>query len=99
MNDPRKLRSALSRTLIGWRSEKHLSQEQLAQLCGLTRQYISRLEAGRQIPKLDSLQKILSAFGKSFLDFGKNIDSALYESSGAASRMAAERPGPIWNEK
>lgn len=97
MKDPRKIRSALSRTLIGWRSERHLSQEQLAQLSGLSRQYISRLEAGRQLPRIDSLYQILSSLGKSFTDLGLSLDRSLDES--LRGHMAAEPHGPIWVEK
>lgn len=99
MYHKKKVQSALSKTLIEWRHEKSLSQEQLAALCGLSRQYLSRLEACKQLPRLDSLFLILVSLGKSFGDLGKALDGILLETEKRDSvKMAAEK-GPFWNEK
>ncbi len=99
MHHTRKVQYALSKTLIKWRIEKRLSQEQLATLSGLSRQYLSRLEACRQLPRLDSLLQILAPLGKTFADLGVSLDSYLQESDGNAStRMVADK-GPFWDEK
>jgi transcriptional regulator with XRE-family HTH domain len=45
------------------RQEKGLSQEQLAQLCGLDRTYISLLERGLRQPTLNSLFSISKGIG------------------------------------
>jgi transcriptional regulator with XRE-family HTH domain len=45
------------------RQEKGLSQEQLAQLCGLDRTYISLLERGLRQPTLNSLFSISKGLG------------------------------------
>lgn len=95
----RKVQYALSKTLIKWRIEKRLSQEQLATRSGLSRQYLSRLEACKQLPRLDSLLQILVPLGKTFADLGISLDSYLLESDeNGSTRMVADK-GPFWDEK
>lgn len=95
----KKVQSALSRTLIAWRHEKNLSQEQLATLSGLSRQYLSRLEACKQLPRLDSLFRILVSLEKSFADLGTALDEILEDAEKRNPvKMAAEK-GPFWSEK
>ena len=95
----KKVQSALSRTLIAWRHEKNLSQEQLATLSGLSRQYLSRLEACKQLPRLDSLFRILVSLEKSFADLGTALDEILEDAEKRNPvKMAAEK-GPVWSEK
>lgn len=99
MHQTKKVQYALSKTLIKWRIEKRLSQEQLSALSGLSRQYLSRLEACKQLPRLDSLRQILIPLEKTFTDLGASLDSYLLESDGKDSvRMVADK-GPFWNEK
>ena len=47
------------------RSEKHLTQEELANLSGLSRQYIGDVERGSRNISLINLEKIAKAFGVS----------------------------------
>ncbi len=99
MHQTKKVQYALSKTLIKWRLEKRLSQEQLATLSGLSRQYLSRLEACKQLPRLDSLLQILTPLEKTFADLGASLDSYLLESDKNDSvRMVADK-GPFWDEK
>ena len=44
--------------------EKELTIESLSQLSGLTREYLSRVVNGKQVPTLTSLEKICSAVEK-----------------------------------
>ena len=46
-----------------YRKEKDLSQEKLAELCGLHRTYISDIECFRRSISLDNIQKIADALG------------------------------------
>ena len=47
-----------------WRSERgEMTQEALAQACGVTRQTIIALEAGRYSPSLELAFRIARAFG------------------------------------
>ena len=43
------------------RKERKLTQEQLAERAGLTREYIARLEAGRYDPTLSTIEKLAKA--------------------------------------
>lgn len=99
MYHTRKVQHALSKTLIKWRIEKRLSQEQLSANSGLSRQYLSRLEACKQLPRLDSLLQILVPLEKTFADLGASLDSFLQDSNTKDSgRMVADK-GPFWDEK
>ena len=44
-----------------YRTQKHLSQERFAELCGLHRTYISDIECFRRSLSLDNIQKIADA--------------------------------------
>lgn len=44
-----------------YRTQKYLSQERLAELCGLHRTYISDIECFRRSISLDNIQKIADA--------------------------------------
>ena len=43
------------------RQERKLTQEQLAERAGLTREYIARLETGRYDPTLSTIEKLAKA--------------------------------------
>lgn len=47
------------------RQSKEISQENLADLCGLHRTYISDVELGKRNVSLENIQKIASALGVS----------------------------------
>jgi len=55
------LRQAFGKTLRESRLEKNLSQEQLAFEAGLTRNYISIIELGRQSATLDIVEALAKA--------------------------------------
>lgn len=44
-----------------YRTQKHLSQDRFAELCGLHRTYISDIECFRRSISLDNIQKIADA--------------------------------------
>lgn len=50
------------------RKEKGLTQEQLAERCGLSQQYLSKLERGRRNPTIVTLYEIANALGVSHVD-------------------------------
>lgn len=53
----------LSQRIRTLRQENGLSQADLEQRTGLRRQYISRVENGRTVPSLDTLEKLAGALG------------------------------------
>lgn len=53
----------LARTVIALRSESGLTQRELAERIGLKQPQLARIEAGRQIPKLETLAKLAEGAG------------------------------------
>lgn len=51
--------------IVELRREKRITQEELAQLCGVTRQTIISLESGRYNPSIFLAHKIAQIFGLS----------------------------------
>lgn len=55
------IRTVLSSNMRKYRTEKELSQEDLAELCGLHRTYISDIERGERNISIDNIEKIAAA--------------------------------------
>jgi transcriptional regulator with XRE-family HTH domain len=60
MNECRK---ELGSRIAGLRKKKGLSQQALADLCGLNRQNLARIEAGKHSTGIDILSRIAEALG------------------------------------
>lgn len=58
-----KANSAIGRAIGKLRSEAGLSQEELAELAGIHRTYVSQLERGIKSPTLAVLMKVAKALG------------------------------------
>ncbi len=54
---------ALAQTFISARAKSGLTQEQIAQAMGTKQSYVARLESGRMLPSVRTLQKFASATG------------------------------------
>ncbi len=52
------LREVLAKNIKELRLSKHLSQEELAEICGLHRTYISDIERGNRNVSIDNIEKI-----------------------------------------
>lgn len=50
-----------ARRLKQWRAKRQMSQAALAKASGVSREYIARLELGRQDPTLGTAQKLAKA--------------------------------------
>ena len=70
----------LGRRIKQIRIKKGLTQESLAARSGLTKSYISLLEAGKKIPAISTLSGIAVALGMTIGDFFESED----DSSGVA---------------
>ena len=55
------------------REGRHLSQEQFAELCGISRAYYGRVERGEHSITLELCQKISEATGLSFSELFEDI--------------------------
>lgn len=55
----------LSNKILKLRKQNNLSQEQLAEILGISRQSISKWESGQSIPELDKIVQISEIFGVS----------------------------------
>lgn len=54
----------VARAVVRLRKEKKLTQAELAEASEMVQSAIARLEGGKSIPKLRTLEKIAKAFGK-----------------------------------
>ena len=61
------------------RQEQHISQEQLADICGLHRTYISDIELGKRNVSLENIERVALALNVSiaelFCEVEKNYES------------------------
>lgn len=66
--------SAFIDQLIALRKSKNLSQQKLADLCGLLQPAIARLESKQAVPSLDTIFKILDAMDAELVILEKGAD-------------------------
>ena len=62
------MRKLVGRNAARLRREKGLTQERLAEVSGLSQQYISGLEQGRRNPTIVTVHELAQALGVSHLD-------------------------------
>lgn len=62
------MRKLVGRNAAPIRKERGLTQEQLAELSGLSQQYLSGLERGRRNPTIVTVNELAVALGVSHLD-------------------------------
>ena len=53
----------MGETIYAWRCNLHLSQEALAEMCGVSQQMISFLESNQRTPSLKLAKRLASVFG------------------------------------
>lgn len=58
-----KLEERVIHNIRKYRKLRRISQEKLAELCNTSTSYIGLLEIGRNIPKLDTIERIAKALG------------------------------------
>ena len=56
---------------------RHISQEQLADMCGLHRTYISDIELGKRNVSLENIQKIALALDMSIAELFTEVEKEL----------------------
>ena len=57
------------RKVAAIRKEKHLTQEELADRCGVHRTYIGAVERGEKSPTLNTVEKIAEGLGVKIKEF------------------------------
>ena len=62
-------------TIVDWRNQAGLSQEQLAEMADIHRTYLSEVEGGKRNPTLSIVNNIVLAQGKSLLDLFTAIET------------------------
>lgn len=83
---------ALAEKLYELRKKNHLSQEQLAEQLGVSRQAVSKWETGQSVPESDKILSISRYFGVS-LDFLMKDETAVPPEDPASPEPAAEETG------
>lgn len=71
----------IGKNVSALRAKKGLTQGELADLAGVAISTIGSLEGGRKGPKLDTLCKVIDAFGISYCDFFRSVDIELKKES------------------
>lgn len=56
------------------RTEEGISQEELADRCGLHRTYISDVELGKRNISLENIERIATALRKSLVEFFREVE-------------------------
>lgn len=72
-----KHRQAFADFVYEWRQEEHLTQEELAQMCGIDRKTINRIENGHFSPSLDTMVRLAHAFKVPFAVIAKEVTEAV----------------------
>ena len=62
------MRKLVGRNAARLRKEAGLTQDQLAERCGLSQQYLSKLESGRRNPTVVTLYEIAQGLGVSHVE-------------------------------
>jgi len=87
--DPKK---ALGLRIKALRAERQITQEDLADRCGMFRTYMSRIESGQANPTLTMLHDIAAAFKVDIRDlFAPAVDGVPGRVSAAGPRMSRGR--------
>jgi transcriptional regulator with XRE-family HTH domain len=68
------MRKLVGRNVKRIRQEKGLTQEQLAEISGFSRQYLSGLEQGRRNPTIVSLYELATALGVSHMELLRSAE-------------------------
>jgi transcriptional regulator with XRE-family HTH domain len=66
---PHRYRKVFAQNMRTFRTAKKLSQEELADACGLHRTYIGSVERGERNISIDNMEKIALALGVPLEDF------------------------------
>ena len=91
--------SSFSDTLRRLRFERHMTQEEFAELLGTTKQNISRYESGAVSPKISTAQIIADKLGVSLSELSGETfaDDAKHKLSDIGQQLTAPSRSPEWH--
>lgn len=75
----------LSMRIASYRKNKKLSQEALADIAGITREFLAQIETGKRHPSLETVVKLANALGISADDL--LVDSLYYSASASGTEL------------
>jgi len=87
------MRRLVGRNFARLRQAKGFTQEQFAEVSGVTQQYVSDLERGLRNPTVVTLYNLASALGVSHVELVTPDDEALRESAKLAKRKSGKTQG------
>jgi transcriptional regulator with XRE-family HTH domain len=85
------MRKLVGRNLARLRREKKFTQERLAEVCGVTQQYVSDIERGQRNPTIVSIYHLAIALGVSHVDLVMPDDEARREDEKALKRRSRKK--------
>ncbi len=85
------MRKQVGRNLARLRREKKFTQERLAEVCGVTQQYVSDIERGQRNPTIVSIYHLAIALGVSHVDLVMPDDEARREDEKALKRRSRKK--------
>jgi transcriptional regulator with XRE-family HTH domain len=85
------MRRLVGRNLARLRREKKFTQERLAEVCGVTQQYVSDIERGQRNPTIVSIYHLAIALGVSHVDLVMPDDEARREDEKALKRRSRKK--------
>jgi transcriptional regulator with XRE-family HTH domain len=85
------MRRLVGRNLARLRRERKFTQERLAEVCGVTQQYVSDIERGQRNPTIVSIYHLATALGVSHVDLVMPDDEARREDEKALKRRSRKK--------
>jgi len=86
----------LGATLALVRAMRGQSQAAVARTAGLTKSRLSKYERGHELPRLDSLERVLNALGVGYQQFFSTL--SIVDREKANPTPISDEPGPVTEE-
>lgn len=82
----------IGQRIRNYRTQQKLSQEELAEKCGLHPTYIGQVERGEKNATIESISKIASGLSVSLSTLFENIESSALADKSCAAEAYSEQP-------
>ncbi|MDR1760533.1 MAG: helix-turn-helix transcriptional regulator [Fibrobacter sp.] len=95
--NPKQIKEACKNTLIHFRGNCGMTQEQLAERSDITRQHISRLETAQKIPRVDTFVVLADGLGVPLPEFFAEFLAQYQQLQPASFNLKkVAQSGPVW---